>query len=178
MGRITYTLLFVLLLGGKMFSQTSSFVWVGETEEKTLKTMKSWEKDGFKVVKQVEYDEEYKSNVTTYQLTNNSVIYFNVTVFKGKVANYMYLDEEIEYSKRITYINKIKASKQWKETGNGYFLNNANPFKVQQDMFTYYGDSKSGKGMIIVFCSVANSKITNAQLTPFKRPGKTFEILK
>ncbi len=58
-------------------------------------------------------------------------------------------------------------------------LNNGNPFKVQQDLFTYFGDTKSGKGRIIVFCSVITSKITDKHLAPFiKSPGQTFEILK
>ncbi len=91
-------LLFVLcfIMGFKLFSQSNTFVWIGETEEKTLKTMKAWEKDGFKLTKQVAYDVEFKSNVTTYQLVSDNLPYFTVTVFKGKVGNYFYLDDEIE----------------------------------------------------------------------------------
>lgn len=173
-----FILVYCVLFGSKILAQSSSFVWIGETEEKTLKTLKSWESKDFKLAKSLEYDAEFKANVTTYQLISDGVIYFNVTVFKGKVANYMYLDEKVEYAKRNVYINTIKSSKQWKSLGNGYFQNLANPYKVQQDLFTYFGDTKSGKGRVIVLCSVLNSKITEAQLAPFKRPGKTFEILK
>lgn len=173
--------LFILLIitsGSCLWSQTNSFVWIGETEANTLKTIKSWEKNGFKVIKEIDYDKAFKSNVTTYKVVSDEVIYFNITVFKGKVANYMYIDEAVEYSKRNIYMNTIKSSKQWQALGNGYFLNKGNPFKMQQDLFTYYGKTKSGKGRIIVFCCVINSKISDKYFESFKAPGMSFEILK
>jgi hypothetical protein len=175
---VFYILLLFSSFSFHLFSQTNSFVWIGETEANTLKTIKSWEKNGFKIIKELDYDKVFKSNVTTYKVVSDDIIYFNITVFKGKVANYMYIDEAVEYSKTKIYMNTIKSSKQWKALGNGYFLNNANPFKKQQDLFTYYGSAKSGKGRVLVFCSVINSKIPSEYFALFKKPGFTFEVLK
>ena len=175
---ICWCILILIAFCSRLCSQTNSFVWIGETEVNTLKTIKSWEKNGFKVIKEIDYDKAFKSNVTTYKVVSDEVIYFNITVFKGKVANYMYIDEAVDYSKKNIYMNTIKSSKQWQAVGNGYFLNKGNPFKMQQDLFTYYGKTKSGKGKIIVFCCVINSKISEKYFDTFKSAGMTFEILK